>query len=500
MDVAQAHKELDAWERMLLDGIATDETVERYHAAAVALGRQAQARQLFDSLRKRRPDNSQIAGRYIAMCLQQGEDGAAMIAIEALAGRALPPEGILDAGLAVRRRLGPMRLDPAAEETLSLCVIVRNEGKCLGPCLLGVKPLVDEIILIDTGSTDRTGDIGRLFGAQVYAFAWYDDFSAARNFALSKAGGRWVLILDADEAIAPQDFATVRGLLHRHMHDRTALAVETRNYAHRANAVGWRANDGRYPAHEAGLGWFPSTKVRLFPRDPQIRFHFPVHERVEPSLTAAGIRTVTCPVPVHHYGHLNETRNQDKARVYYELGYAKLEELRDDPAAIRELAVQAGQLERWPEAMALWERLLVLRPDYPEALVNMASAHWQLGRYAQSLEWARRAVAKDALLKEGHFNLALSHLLLGDFNRTAALLEQLLRRHPDYLAAGFMLAVTYACLARADKAVAMMQRMGLTQAATALPAAIDDIQRRLHSAGHESAGQQMRQTFHSFLK
>lgn len=423
-----------------------------------------------------------------------------MTAIEALAGRAVPPEGVLDAGLTVRRRLGPMRLDPAAEETLTLCMIARNEGSCLGPCLMGVKPLVDEIILIDTGSTDRTADIGCLFGAQVHAFTWCDDFSAARNFALSKASGRWVLILDADEAIAPQDFATVRGLLHRHMDDRTAMAVETRNYGHRANAVGWRANDGRYPAHEAGLGWFPSTKVRLFQRDSRIRFLFPVHERVEPSLTAAGIRVAPCPVPVHHYGHLNETRNQDKARIYYELGYAKLAELRDDPAAIRELAVQAGQLERWDEAMALWERLLVLRPDYPEALVNMAAAHWQLGHYPQSLEWAQRAVAKDTLLKEGHLNLALSHLLLGDFTRAATLLEQLLRLHPDYLAAGFMLAVAYACLAWADKAAAMMHRLGQTQAASALPAAIEDIHCRLRSAGHAPAGQQVLLTFHSFLK
>ncbi|MFZ1985882.1 MAG: glycosyltransferase family 2 protein, partial [Desulfatitalea sp.] len=213
MDVPQVHNELDACERMLLGGTATDETVDCFQAAAVALGQQARARQLFDSLRKQRPDDFQIAGRYIAMCLQQGDDGAAMTAIEALAGRATPPEGLLDAGLAVRRRLGPMHRDPTAGETLSLCMIARNEASCLGPCLLGVKPLVDEIILIDTGSTDRTADIGRLFGAQVHAFTWCDDFSAARNFALSKASGRWVLILDADEAIAPQDFETVRGLL-----------------------------------------------------------------------------------------------------------------------------------------------------------------------------------------------------------------------------------------------------------------------------------------------
>lgn len=453
---------------------------------------------LKDELEKH-PGNFQIAGRYIATCLQQGDDAAAMAAIERLAGSATPPDGLLDAGLAVRRRLGAPRPNPVAGACLSLCMIVRNEAHMLGPCLFGIKPLVDEIIVIDTGSSDRTADVGRLFGAQVHAFEWCDDFAAARNFALSKASGQWILVLDADEAIAPSDFETIRESIRPGESARVAFSIETRNYCHTANAMGWQANDGHYPSHEAGLGWFPSRKVRLFKRHPDICFHFPVHERVEPSLKN-GIGIDACSVPVHHYGHLNELRNQEKARKYYTLGYAKLEAMENDAAAIRELAVQAGQLERWDEAIFLWDRLLSIRSEFAEAMVNMAAAHWQMGRYSQSLAWAQRAVARDPALKEAHLNLALSHLLLGDFPVAQCILGQLLSRQPDYLAAAFMLSIANACLSRTDQAVAIMHRLAQSPAGSALPTAVEDIHRRLLSNGHMQAGERIKHAFRDYLK
>jgi glycosyltransferase involved in cell wall biosynthesis len=497
-EIDQIQDDLELLERRLREGSGTQETAQRYHAAALACGQLDRARRLFDGLRTKHADNLQAAGHYIAICLQQGDDPAAMAAIETLAAGAAPPAGLLDAGLAVRRRLGPLEPDPTSV-CLSLCMIARNEAPMLGPCLFGIKPLVDEIILVDTGSQDRTGDIARLFGAKVHAFPWCDDFAAARNFALSKASGQWILVLDADEAIAPADFSTIRGLLRSGAGGPVAFTIETRNYCHTANSLGWQANAGRYPSHEAGVGWFPSRKVRLFRRRPDIRFHFPVHERVEPSLkNGSGIEV--CNVPVHHYGHLNESRNQEKARKYYTLGYAKLETMAHDAAAIRELAVQAGQLERWEEAIVLWERLLIIRPEYPEAMVNMSAAHWQLGHYVQSLEWAQCAVAKDPTLKEAYFNLALGHLLMGDFQRAESVLENSLKRQPDYLAAAFMLSITQACLTNEGRAVAIMHRLRQGAAGSALPMAIEDIYRRLMAAGHVQAGEQVKHAFSEFLK
>ncbi|PFJ27083.1 hypothetical protein COJ15_34675 [Bacillus thuringiensis] len=85
--------------------------------------------------------------------------------------------------------------------TISLCMIVKDEEKHLPNCLQSVKELVDEIIIVDTGSTDKTEDIAKDFGAQIYHFEWIQDFAAARNFSLEKATKEWVLWLDADESI-----------------------------------------------------------------------------------------------------------------------------------------------------------------------------------------------------------------------------------------------------------------------------------------------------------
>lgn len=85
--------------------------------------------------------------------------------------------------------------------TISLCMIVKNEEKILERCLGSVADLCDEIIIVDTGSTDRTKEIARKYTDQIYDFVWIDDFSAARNFAFSKATREYIYSADADEVI-----------------------------------------------------------------------------------------------------------------------------------------------------------------------------------------------------------------------------------------------------------------------------------------------------------
>ncbi len=89
--------------------------------------------------------------------------------------------------------------------TISLCMIVKNEEKTLSNCLNSVKDLVDEIIIVDTGSEDRTKEIAGEFTQNVYDFEWINDFSAARNFSYSKATKDYILWLDADDVIKPED-------------------------------------------------------------------------------------------------------------------------------------------------------------------------------------------------------------------------------------------------------------------------------------------------------
>jgi glycosyltransferase involved in cell wall biosynthesis len=84
---------------------------------------------------------------------------------------------------------------------LALVMIVRNEERCIARCLRSAKPVVDEMIVLDTGSTDNTVNIAKSLGARVYHYVWNDDFAAARNAALAYSSAQWNLVLDADEWI-----------------------------------------------------------------------------------------------------------------------------------------------------------------------------------------------------------------------------------------------------------------------------------------------------------
>lgn len=91
-------------------------------------------------------------------------------------------------------------------------MIVRNEEQTLGPCLASVRDLADEIVIVDTGSTDRTRELARAAGARVFDFPWVDDFAAARNESLRHATGSWILWLDADDRLDERNHRQCREL------------------------------------------------------------------------------------------------------------------------------------------------------------------------------------------------------------------------------------------------------------------------------------------------
>jgi glycosyltransferase involved in cell wall biosynthesis len=96
---------------------------------------------------------------------------------------------------------------------LSLCMIVRDNETTIGPCLASIRPYVDEIVVVDTGSKDRTVEICRRYGARIFEFAWCDDFSAARNESLKHARGEWLFWMDSDDTIPAECARKLRALV-----------------------------------------------------------------------------------------------------------------------------------------------------------------------------------------------------------------------------------------------------------------------------------------------
>ncbi|MEJ2157933.1 MAG: glycosyltransferase [Desulfobacteraceae bacterium] len=459
--------------------------LQAYFKEAVAIGAVPQAVRFLDRLLETHPWNHSIRGMLIALFLKQEDYPAAMECIETLMAFSTPDDALIDAALSVREHLGPDSIQKGSpsKRSISLCMIVKNERAFMGPCLNSVRKLVDEIVVVDTGSNDRSADIATVYGARVYHSKWRDDFSEVRNISLDKAQGDWILILDADEVIAPQDFDALWRTIQTDETHSCAYSLQTRNYLNLANTMEWQPNDNSYPQQEAGIGWFPTDKVRLFPNRSDIRFVFPVHEMVDTKLRAAGIGVRACPVPVHHYGLLNEAKNKRKAETYFKLGYTKLDQLGNDPVALRELAVQAGQLGRWIEAIDLWKRLLDVRPGYPEAFVNMAGACWQLGRYDKGIAYSKKAIQANPDLKEGHYNLAVNMIMKGQADSAAAVLKALLQKHERYLPARFMLAAAHCVVVGSEEGCEGFSALVKEMSPQVLRIAVEDLVGKLMDSG-----------------
>src|SRR3989344_8865534 len=113
--------------------------------------------------------------------------------------------------------------EPSKQPRLSLCMIVKDEERFLPACLESVRGLVDELIIVDTGSSDKTKEIAQRFvdqiGGKLIDFFWIDDFSAARNEGLKHATGGWILVLDADEVIAQQDHERIKQAISQAVKD-----------------------------------------------------------------------------------------------------------------------------------------------------------------------------------------------------------------------------------------------------------------------------------------
>ena len=442
---------LSLYERGFILSPTVPDIALNYHCALADLCEYQRAESVLRDAAAVRPRNKKIRYMLIDVLIHQRNQGMAMQEIETAIADFGIDDGILSSALKIRKKIGPLTISrkTGSRSTVSLCMIVKDEEEHLAKCLQSVRPVVDEIIVVDTGSRDRSRDIARVFGAKVFDFEWTEDFAEARNYSLSKANGKMVFVMDADEVISPLDYELFRQTAKQSSRQRSAFIINTRNYTIDNNLVGWVANEGYYDIEEAGTGWTPSAKIRLFPNEPHIRFNFPVHEMVEPSLQKMGIAMKLCKFQVHHYGKLNRDKSEKKGEAYYEIGCKKLEEMGDAPVALRELAIQAEGLKKHEEAIELWQRFIAIVPNEPKAYINMGISYCSLGQFDKVLATAEKALKFAPDSKEGHYNCALAKLHLGHPDQAIEILEKLCEKMPEYLPARFILAAAWCC--REDK-------------------------------------------------
>lgn len=191
-------------------------------------------------------------------------------------------------------------MSPSTLPVLSLCMIVRNEKKYLPDCLDSVRGVVDEMVMVDTGSTDGTQALAKGAGAHVIQSSWNGDFSRARNESLQHAKGRWILVLDADERLVRSEHATLRCLIEGAM-DREMRPTKAFTLTVKASL------DGGKTGQTARI-------LRLFPNRPDVRYEWPVHEQVNSSIGRAGLAVEPAPVTILHVGYSDPQTNREKQK------------------------------------------------------------------------------------------------------------------------------------------------------------------------------------------
>jgi len=258
---------------------------------------------------------------------------------------------------------------------ISACYIVKNEEKNLPASIESLQSAVDEIIVVDTGSTDGTVEIAKKYGAQVFHFDWCDDFSAPRNFALEKAAGDWIIFPDADESFRYPEM--VREAVEEFAADDDTEAVMVHIY----NQTGTDENDDA-----AAPIWI----CRIFRNREDLRYRGRIHENISKN------------------GKLPKFAYADERLSIFHTGYRR--EISEEKAK-RNLALLEREVRENGEQPGLW---LYFVPCY-----------FDLKQYDEALRYARLALDSQAQAITGRTEMY--HMAIESLRQMNGSLEEMLQ-------------------------------------------------------------------------
>lgn len=301
--------------------------------------------------------------------------------------------------------------------SISACLIVKDEEKNLDRCLKGLK--ADEIVVVDTGSKDKTKEIAKKYEAKVFNYKWKDDFSAARNFAVGKCTKDWILVVDADETISDKDQDKLKKLVKDAGEDIMGFALTQRNYTNdvKKERLVLRKDD-KYEESEKYAAWLESPLVRLFRRMPKIKFEGEVHEVVENSIIRNKGKIQDSKVPIHHFKEeKGESFRQKKIKTYEKLGKSKVKKDPENHKAHFELGIVKREQEELDEAEEMFKKAISLKKDFVEAYAALGVVYNKKMKYAQAIKTLEKAVEVNPKCAEAFFSLGVSYTKKGQLDK-----------------------------------------------------------------------------------
>lgn len=320
----------------------------------------------------------------------------------------------LSQSLHVERALSVVKV--AGPPRVSLTMIVKNEEGNLAACLAPLADLVDEMIVVDTGSTDRTQEIAARFGARVPIFPWVDSFAAARNEALRHATGAWIFWMDADDRLDQENCEKLKTLF-------AGLEDESAGYVMKCLCL---------PDPQSSSATVVDH-VRLFRNHPQVRWEYRVHEQILPSLRRLGGTVRWSDVVIHHMGYQDASLRKRKLQRDLRLLNLENEDRPDDPFTLFNLGSVFQEVGQLSEAVPVLQKSLALS-DPSDSIVRklyalLAQCHRHLGEKGLSLAACKKGREFYPDDVELLFHEAIARRELNDFSGAESCLRQLVQPH-----------------------------------------------------------------------
>ena len=310
---------------------------------------------------------------------------------------------------------------------LSLCMIVRDEEHSIEAVLSSARAHVEEIVVVDTGSKDQTVAIAKRYADRLEHFDWIDDFSAARNYSLELASQPWILVLDADEVIADDDYSRLRELTLSASDDGFYLIQRLYQNNPDSEQALWKPADSKSPLSKNYRGYTENPILRLFKNSSSIRYSGRIHEIVDRSIGSE--RRAMSDIAIHHYHE--KTENETERHVLRNLSIQEAM-ISDGTATAREfLSAGAAHLrttKKYDKAGEYLLKALELGARADAALEALAETYYRNGQL-------QRAKTIYQQLHESHQgstavlnNLANLRIRDGDLAGGVNLLEALLEK------------------------------------------------------------------------
>ena len=292
---------------------------------------------------------------------------------------------------------------------ISVCMIVRNEEENLPRLLASIQGFADEVVVVDTGSTDRTVQIAKDYGAGIHYFEWCDDFSAARNESLRHATKDYIMWLDADDEVPREDHILIKEHLKTHPDQAAYLRVVS------------VSEDGEAEA----------MQLRIFPNLEGLAFTGKVHEQIHPSLSEKGVQFTGCEARVRHLGYHTREALQKKLKRNKMIHERDLKENPDDLHSLFFLARALKSLDESEEALQCMEKVLALGdPGNDRVLLiptinDMAETLCRIGRDEEAVLLLEKWIPhfKDSALL--NFSLGEIYFKGGDYKNAYPVLASL---------------------------------------------------------------------------